>query len=55
MVSQMEDFVYARNFRERLVYKQAFIVSRRIFELSKGEDSPLVEGIDSQDPLTPDW
>jgi four helix bundle protein len=34
--SQMEDFVYARNFRELLVYKQAFIVSRRIFEVSKG-------------------
>ena len=32
----MEGFVYARNFRELLVYKQAFIVSRRIFEFSKG-------------------
>jgi four helix bundle protein len=32
----MEDFVYARSFRDLLVYKQAFIVSQRIFKLSKG-------------------
>lgn len=31
----MEQFVYARNFRDLLVYKRAFIVSRRIFNLSK--------------------
>jgi four helix bundle protein len=31
----MEQFVYARNFRDLLVYKQAFIVSRKIFNLSK--------------------
>jgi four helix bundle protein len=32
----MENFIYARSFRDLLVYKQAFIVSRRIFDLSKG-------------------
>ena len=32
----MENFIYARSFRDLLVYKQAFIVSRRIFTLSKG-------------------
>jgi four helix bundle protein len=32
----MEQFVYARSFRDLLVYKQAFILSRRIFDLSKG-------------------
>jgi four helix bundle protein len=31
----MENFIYARSFRDLLVYKQAFIVSRRIFTLSK--------------------
>jgi four helix bundle protein len=32
----MEQFVYARSFRDLIVYKQAFIVSRRVFDLSKG-------------------
>jgi four helix bundle protein len=32
----MEDFVYARSFRGLLVYKQAFTVSQRVFNLSKG-------------------
>jgi four helix bundle protein len=32
----MENFIYARSFRDLLVYKQAFIVSRKIFDLSKG-------------------
>lgn len=31
----MEDFVYARSFRELLVYKQAFTVSQKTFKLSK--------------------
>jgi hypothetical protein len=32
----MENFIYARSFRDLLVYKRAFIVSRRISNLSKG-------------------
>jgi four helix bundle protein len=32
----MENFNYARSFRDLLVYKQAFVVARRIFALSKG-------------------
>ncbi len=32
----MENFIYARRFGDLLVYKQAFIVSRRLFSLSKG-------------------
>jgi 23S rRNA-intervening sequence protein len=32
----MENFIYARSFRDLLVYKQAFVVARRIFALSKG-------------------
>ena len=32
----MEDFIYARSFRDLLVYQRAFIVSQRIFNLSKG-------------------
>jgi four helix bundle protein len=31
----MEEFVYARSFKDLQVYKQAFIVSAKIFELSK--------------------
>src|SRR3982074_179221 len=32
---QVENFIYARSFRDLLVYKRAFIVSRRIFDLTK--------------------
>ena len=32
----MEDFIYARSFRDLLVYKRTFIVSQRIFNFSKG-------------------
>ena len=32
----MENFKYARSYRDLLAYKQAFIVSRRIFDQSKG-------------------
>ena len=32
----MDQFVYARNFRELVAYQRAFNVSRRIFDLSKG-------------------
>jgi len=32
----MENFINARSFMDLLVYKQAFVVSRRIFTLSKG-------------------
>jgi four helix bundle protein len=32
----MEDVIYARSFRDLLVYQRAFIVSQRIFNLSKG-------------------
>ena len=57
---QVEQFVYARNFRDLLVYERAFIVSRRIFNLSKdfpriAEDGPLFDDTDVDDPLTPDW
>jgi four helix bundle protein len=31
----VENFIYARSFRDLLVYKRAFIVSRRIFDLTK--------------------
>src|ERR1700745_719700 len=32
----MEDFVYARSFRDLLVYKQASTVAQKILSLSKG-------------------
>jgi 23S rRNA-intervening sequence protein len=32
----MEKFIYAHSFRDLVVYKQAFVVSRRTFTLSKG-------------------
>jgi len=32
----MESLIYARSYRDLLVCKQAFIVLRRIFTLSKG-------------------
>jgi len=40
----METFVYARSFRDLLVYKRPFIVSRGMFDLSKGfpEDEKYV-------------
>jgi hypothetical protein len=65
----MDQFVYARNFRELLGYQRAFNVSRRIFDLSKGfpdkaesfcssprvaESDPSLENEDVEDPLFTD-
>ena len=44
----MENFIYARSFRDLLVYKRVFIGSRRIFDLAKG--FPKEESIDTEDP-----
>ncbi|MGA8481290.1 MAG: four helix bundle protein [Chthoniobacterales bacterium] len=51
----MENFIYARSFRDLLVYKRAFVVSRRIFTLSKGFPEEEKYSMAAEDPLTPDW
>jgi hypothetical protein len=47
----MEDFIYARSYRDLFVYKCAFIFcsASRI-----AEDSPA-ENVAVEDPLTPNW
>jgi hypothetical protein len=51
--NKVENFIYARSFRDSLVYKRVFIGSRRIFDLTKG--FPEEENVDTEDPLRLDW
>jgi hypothetical protein len=49
----MDQFIYARNLRELVVYQRAFNVSHGIFDLSKGFPEEGKKRTHQSDPASP--